>query len=579
MPPSPEEPPETLPPQRPRRAGDQPTVRADPARRRGEAAARFTPGTLLAGRYRIAGRLGRGGMGEVYRADDLKLGEPVALKFLPQAMANDPAWLARLHDEVRIARQVTHPNVCRVYDIGEIDDDHFISMEYVDGEDLASLLRRIGRLPEDKAVDIARQLCAGLAAAHEKNVLHRDLKPANIMLDGRGKVRITDFGIATPADRVGKTEITAGTPAYMAPEQLAGEEVTKASDVYALGLVLYEIFTGEAVVDTDSIEEIRQLHRSGTPTTPSSLLAGIDPTIERVVLRCLEKEPRQRPSSALAVAAALPGGDPLSAALAAGETPSPDLVAAAGSSEAMSWAAAASCVVLLAAALLALVPLEAKVSLYGYAPLEKPPAALVDRAKSVLTRIGYPDQPADTAFGYDAVWEYQLWSEQQEDAPAREERFRQARPETMVFWYRQSPRRFRPRPTTWLQGGRVYAQDPAWSVPGEAYVSLDLAGRLLRFHVVPDHHTAPGGEGPAASEAAGFGDWGAIFELAGLDLDAFAPTEPRFHFKFRSERRVADRRITDALVFDAWLKSGDMDRRSGWDRRARADRRLGPRSP
>src|SRR5688572_9026547 len=132
---------------------------------------RFDPGTLLGGRYRIVGRLGRGGMGEVYRADDLKLGQPVALKFLPPDVDRDPARLTQLHTEVRMARQVSHPNVCRVYDIDEIDGHTFLSMEYVDGEDLASLLRRIGRFPTERALELARQLCAGLAAAHERNVV------------------------------------------------------------------------------------------------------------------------------------------------------------------------------------------------------------------------------------------------------------------------------------------------------------------------------------------------------------------------------------------------------------------------
>ena len=129
-------------------------------------------------------------MGEVYRADDLKLGQPVALKFLPEAVDRDPARLMQLHTEVRMARQVSHPNVCRVYDVGEYDGHTFLSMEYVDGEDLASLLRRIGRFPEDRAIEVARQMCAGLAAAHDRGVVHRDLKPANMMLDGNGRIRI-----------------------------------------------------------------------------------------------------------------------------------------------------------------------------------------------------------------------------------------------------------------------------------------------------------------------------------------------------------------------------------------------------
>ncbi|MBA0088015.1 MAG: protein kinase, partial [Acidobacteria bacterium Pan2503] len=137
---------------------------------------RYLPGRLLGGRYRIIALLGKGGMGEVYRADDLTLGQAVAMKFLPEKATSNEAMLGRFKNEVRIARRVSHPNVCRVYDVGEVDGVTFFTMEYIDGEDLASLLRRIGRLPQDKAVEIARQICAGLSAAHAKGVLHRDLK-------------------------------------------------------------------------------------------------------------------------------------------------------------------------------------------------------------------------------------------------------------------------------------------------------------------------------------------------------------------------------------------------------------------
>jgi serine/threonine-protein kinase len=183
--------------------------------------ARFIPGTILAERYRIVALVGRGGMGEVYRAEDLKLGQAVALKFLPAGVAQHADQLARFHQEVRIARQVSHPNVCRVYDIGEAESGEagqkarlcFLSMEYVDGEDLASLLRRIGRLPADKALELSRQLCAGLAAAHDRGVLHRDLKPANVLIDGRGRVRIADFGLAGFAEERRDRNVIAGTPA------------------------------------------------------------------------------------------------------------------------------------------------------------------------------------------------------------------------------------------------------------------------------------------------------------------------------------------------------------------------------
>jgi len=154
----------------------------------------FTPGTMLAGRYRVVALLGRGGMGEVYRAEDTKLGQTVALKFVRGTLS--PERLQRLYAEVRIGREVSHPNVCRLYDIVELDGQTFIAMECVDGEDLASLLSRIGRLPPDKAVELGRHIAAGLHAVHEKGVVHRDLKPANVMIDGRGRARLTDFGLA-----------------------------------------------------------------------------------------------------------------------------------------------------------------------------------------------------------------------------------------------------------------------------------------------------------------------------------------------------------------------------------------------
>ncbi len=290
---------------------------------------RFPPGTLLGGRYRIVERLGHGGMGQVYRADDLKLGQQVALKFLPDDVDKDPARLTQLHTEVRMARQVSHPNVCRVYDIDEVEGHTFISMEYVDGEDLASLLRRIGRFPQDRAVAISRQMCAGLAAAHECGIVHRDLKPANVMLDATGKIRLADFGLAGLTGE----SLRAGTPAYMAPEQLSGREVTARSDIYALGLVLYEIFTGQRALDAQNLAElIRKREQSGI-LPPSAIVPELEADVETTIMRCLRPDPKQRPATAIAVSASLPGGDPLAAALAAGETPSPEMVAAAGASD------------------------------------------------------------------------------------------------------------------------------------------------------------------------------------------------------------------------------------------------------
>jgi serine/threonine-protein kinase len=261
---------------------------------------------LIAERYRIISLLGRGGMGEVFRADDLVLGQPVALKFLPESMI-DGLMLERFRNEVRIARRISHPNVCRVHDIGETNNQVFLSMEYVDGEDLSLLLRRVGRLPRDKGLEIARKICAGLAAAHDKGVLHRDLKPSNIMLDGRGEALIMDFGLAGLAHEI--EDVRSGTPVYMAPEQLAGKEVTARSDIYALGLVLYELFTGKPAFEGGSHDEIVRVRHERTPQRPSTLVSDLDPAVELVIMRCLEVEPEHRPLSALIVSAALPGGE------------------------------------------------------------------------------------------------------------------------------------------------------------------------------------------------------------------------------------------------------------------------------
>src|SRR4051812_32226968 len=271
--------------------------------RHGSSPGRFAPGELLGGRYRIIAMLGKGGMGEVYRADDLSLDQPVALKFLPDVVARNQQALERFRNEVRIARQVSHPNVCRVYDLGEMQGLYFLSMEYVDGEDLGSLLRRIGRLPTDKALEIARKLCAGLAAAHEKGVLHRDLKPANVMLDARGQVLLTDFGLAGVADAISGNEVRSGTPAYMSPEQLAGKEVTVRSDIYALGLVFYELFTGKRPFEGNTLNELMKAQHAGAPPSLSSMVRDLDPAVERIVARCLDPEPSRRPSSAMIVAA------------------------------------------------------------------------------------------------------------------------------------------------------------------------------------------------------------------------------------------------------------------------------------
>ena len=474
---------------------------------------RFIPGTLLAERYRIVGMLGRGGMGEVYRADDLKLGQAVALKFLPENLAGDKAMLARFHKEVRVARQISHPNICRVFDIGEVHGHHFLSMEYIDGEDLASLLRRIGRLPSDKAVEIARQLCAGLAAAHEEGVLHRDLKPANVMIDGRGKTRLTDFGLAGLADDFHGHEVRAGTPAYMAPEQLSGKEVTVKSDIYSLGLVLYEIFTGKKAFDAATLEELIKLRESSTPPSISSYVKEIDPLVERVILRCLERDPRDRPSSVTQVAAALPGGDPLAAAIAAGETPSPEMVAAAPKEGALKPSVAVSLLVGLLVVLGYLVFTSTTVKMNNVVPMKKSPEILAERASGILKKIGYETPPVDKAYGFEMDPSAMKYAAENNALGNLSERLATGRPVVHYFWYRQSPRYLET-----LSDNNVRPSDPPLDVSGMANVLLDTRGRLAELYVFPQQVDDKNG-------AATTVDWSDLFKEAELDIAAFNQTE------------------------------------------------------
>ncbi|HEV7859046.1 MAG TPA: protein kinase [Pyrinomonadaceae bacterium] len=491
--------------------------------------ARFVAGTILAERYRIVGMLGRGGMGEVYRADDLKLGQPVALKFLPEKLSNDGGALARFHREVRVARQVSHRNVCRVYDIGEIDGQQFLSMEFIKGEELSSLLRRIGRLPTDKATQIARQLCAGLAAAHEGGVLHRDLKPANVMIDADGNVRVLDFGLAGLSEDLRQEDLRAGTPAYMSPEQLAGEELTLKSDIYSLGLLLYEVFTGKKAFEAGSLPELLEIRRSGaTPTNPSELVQELDPLIERVILRCLAQEPEKRPASALQVAASLPGGDPLAAALAAGETPSPEMVAAAPMEGVLKPSMAVTLVASVLLGLGLMMFLSSRISMYRNVPLEKSSAVLEDRARSIIRKAGDASQPMDSAsdFGVDEAYLTHA-GEHDADPSTRWNSLRRGQPAVIYFWYRQSPRYLMPYNREMLT-----VDDPPQVVTGMSGVSLDTLGRLISFYQIPPQRDAAQGNaqtteastasaiaGPASAEAAP--DWSMFFAEAGLNFADF----------------------------------------------------------
>jgi hypothetical protein len=419
----------------------------------------------------------------VYRADDLKLGQRVALKLLSPASSMHQRLIERFIGEVRLARDIAHPNVCRVYDIGEAEEWHYLSMEYIDGETLSSLLRRIGSLPSEKALDVARQLCAGLAAAHDRGVVHRDLKPGNIMLDGRGQVRIVDLGFATPS--ADPTSDIVGTPAYMAPEQLRGEYASERSDLFALGAVLYELFTGHRLFRVRTLAERLLSVESGTPAL--ARLSGIDPAVEQAIRSCLEVDPRDRPASAWAVAARLPGGDPLAAALAAGRMPSPEMIAAAGQRGALQPATAWTLLVVFVLGTIGVAFGVNHVTQVDPARIPKPPEVLAERARTLLAGIGH-------------------------NAPARDmEHWFEP---DIVFVYRQSPQFLVSQNSMHF----VSEADPPNDIPGVATVVLDPGGRLIRLVAVPET-VDPSAQVEAGSQRPV--NWAALFAEAGLDAASF----------------------------------------------------------
>jgi len=286
-----------------------------------ETASQLTPQmvSVLSQRYEVLGEAGHGSMGNVYKARDRETGEIVALKILKPEIASDQAMMERFKNELLFARKITHKNVCRVHEFNRIGGVAYTSMEFVEGESLRSVLNRFGGLPLRKGLDLAQQVCSGLQEAHAQGIVHRDLKPENVMIDGQGNVKIMDFGIARSMEAGTRlTGSMVGTPAYMAPEQVAGKPVDYRTDVYSLGLILYEIFTGTPAFQADNAVAValKQMREAATP--PHEIEPTIPVSIERAILKCLEKEPPKRFQSVAELskvlktpAAAAPSAPPL----------------------------------------------------------------------------------------------------------------------------------------------------------------------------------------------------------------------------------------------------------------------------
>ena len=239
-------------------------------------------------------------MGKVYRALDKKLGEEVALKLIKPEISSDKETIQRFSNELKLARKIAHRNVGKMYELMEADGTHFITMEYVPGQDLRGLIRQTGQLTAAKALSIARQVCEGLAEAHALGVVHRDLKPGNILIDKDGNARIMDFGIARSLKAKGITGlgVMIGTPEYMSPEQVEGKEVDQRSDIYSLGIILYEMLTGQVPFEGDTPLAIAVKHKTEVPRDPRLVNAQIPEDLSRVVLKCLQKDKEKRYQSA-----------------------------------------------------------------------------------------------------------------------------------------------------------------------------------------------------------------------------------------------------------------------------------------
>lgn len=271
---------------------------------------------VLDRRYDILGEAGRGAMGQVYKSRDRETGETVALKILKAEIASDPAMIERFKSELLFARRITHKNVCRVHEFNRADGVAFTSMEFVEGESLRSVLKRFGSLTRRKGGEIALQICSGLKEAHAQGIVHRDLKPENVMIDTNGNVKIMDFGIARSMESLTlSTGALIGTPAYMAPEQAAGKPVDHRADIYALGLMLYEMFTGAQAFRGDNAINVALKQMNEAPAPPRQIEPSISPALERVILSCLEKDPDKRFQSvadleSALLSSALPGAGP-----------------------------------------------------------------------------------------------------------------------------------------------------------------------------------------------------------------------------------------------------------------------------
>jgi serine/threonine protein kinase len=483
-------------------------------------------GMRFAGRYELGPEIGRGGMGRVHRARDLVLGEDVALKFLHLHLVDDQLNRKRFLREVRLARHVSHPSVCRVHDVGEADGRLYLSMELVRGRDLAAMLREDGPLELERARRFATQLCAGLAAIHAQGVLHRDLKPGNLLIDAQDGLRITDFGVASlEQDEDEADGIKRGTVTYMAPEQLAGHAPNVQTDLFALGCVLYELYTGEQLYRVQTLDELNARHRDQA-CRASECRPGIPPDVDARIAACLALDPQQRPRSIAELQQVWPAEDALRQTVAAGRTPSPELVSA-STPRGLGLVSRIGLLLAVLIAMFAAMQLGDRARLLPLIKLASSVEQLEGRAAHLATELrlwdpAHREASPRPAASFDIYEEY-LHLVAREDDPQRWSKAFQGRPWPIDFWYRWSPKPLVPRRLF----AEVSTENPPVNVPGEFVIRLDDFGRLRELLRVSDSlsRVVPAATRSSSSER-GFVDWSFLFEAAGLDKAAFEEVRP-----------------------------------------------------
>ncbi len=415
-------------------------------------------------------------------------------------------------------------------------------MEYVEGTDLDRLMRVRKNLTFNEKRTIIEVVADTIGHAHRQfDLIHRDIKPSNVLVaisrpDDpilQSHIKLTDFGIARVLSLDQRVTMSSGmvmgTVQYMAPEQFAGKGASIRSDIYALGLIFYELYTGRKAFTAPTTAELRAMKESATPTAPSEIAREIDPIVERVILRCMEKDPRQRPASVAQVAAALPGGDPLAAAIAAGETPSPEMVAASGSTEGLKPWVAWACLAFVIVGIIAAAFLVGQVLLYRRVEIENSPEVMAAGAREILMKAGYPQRPVDSVFGLSIDWEYLSYVRENDRTAGRWDSI----PSSVIgFWYRQSPRSLVHRLAPRYMGWGIGAQYLPLTFSGESIVELDARGRLMSFQVIPP-------ERDESADESRMPDWTLLFEAAGLDPAQWTAAAPGWNPPLYADSRTA----------------------------------------